>query len=57
MPALLVAGQDDKVSSMVLAESYAKRLPDAKLKVLEGVGHWHVTEDVGTVTTALRGFL
>ncbi|KIW87893.1 uncharacterized protein Z519_11477 [Cladophialophora bantiana CBS 173.52] len=57
MPVLLVAGQDDKISSTTLAESYAKRLPDATLEVLEGVGHWHVTEDIAAVTRVLRGFL
>ncbi|OAP62631.1 5-carboxymethyl-2-hydroxymuconate isomerase [Fonsecaea erecta] len=57
MPALLVAGRDDKISPTSLAETYVRRLPNAKLEVLEGVGHWHVIEDVGAVARALRGFL
>lgn len=57
MPVLLVAGSDDKISSVALAEGYMKRLPSARLEVIEGVGHWHVTEDVEAVTEAIRSFL
>lgn len=57
MPVLLVAGCDDKISPLALAETYAKRLPDARVEKLEGVGHWHVTEDVDAVAGAVKGFL
>lgn len=57
MPVLLVAGTDDKISPLALAETYVKRLPNAELEMVDGVGHWHVTEDVEAVARALKGFL
>ncbi|KAK5040139.1 hypothetical protein LTS07_000636 [Exophiala sideris] len=57
MPVLVVAGTDDKISPMSLCEGYVKRLPDARLKVVEGVGHWHVLEDVHGVAKAMEEFL
>ncbi|KAJ0419182.1 hypothetical protein BJY00DRAFT_324529 [Aspergillus carlsbadensis] len=57
MPALIVAGQDDKISSVGLAEGYVKRMRDARLEILQGVGHWHVLEDLDGTVGAIKRFL
>lgn len=57
MPVLLVAGTDDKISPMGLNEAYLKRLSDGRLERVEGVGHWHVLEDVDATARAVGVFL
>ncbi|KAL2421292.1 hypothetical protein ABEF95_008172 [Exophiala dermatitidis] len=57
MPVLLVAGMDDKISPMGLNEAYLKRLSDGRLERVEGVGHWHVLEDVDATARAVGRFL
>lgn len=57
VPTLIVAGSDDAVSNVKLVEGYRSRMPDARLEVLEGVGHWHVLEDVEGTARAVKGFL
>lgn len=34
-----------------------RRIPDARVVVLEGVGHWHCFEDLEGVARAVRGSL
>ncbi|KAL3470431.1 hypothetical protein BJX99DRAFT_264238 [Aspergillus californicus] len=57
MPTLIVAGREDAISPMELVQGYRARLPDARLEVLEDVGHWHVLEDLEGVVRAVGPFL
>jgi len=57
VPTLVVAGTDDKISPLSLAEMYVQRLPCAQLERLDGVGHWHVYEDVDAVARSFKRFL
>ncbi len=57
MPVLLVTGADDTISTVALVREYAERMPNAKLEVIDNVGHWHVTEDVESVASAVTRFL
>lgn len=56
-PVLLVAGRDDKISPPSLAEVYTKRLPNARLEVVDSVGHWHIIEDLAATADAIASFL
>lgn len=42
VPALIVSGEQDLPSFMLMAEAYAKALPNARREIIQGVGH-HVT--------------
>jgi pimeloyl-ACP methyl ester carboxylesterase len=57
MPVLIVTGDEDGVCKPKNAEIYKTKLKDCKVVVLEGVGHWHVTEDVKGVSAAVKAFL
>ncbi|KAH6663020.1 fumarylacetoacetate hydrolase-like protein [Halenospora varia] len=54
---LIVTGDEDKVSPPAICEKYAEQIPNAKSHVLQGVGHWHIFEDVGGVSDAVKEFL
>ncbi|RGP60215.1 bifunctional 4-hydroxyphenylacetate degradation enzyme [Fusarium sporotrichioides] len=54
---LIITGDEDKVSPPSLCEKYASRIQDAQLVVLNNVGHWHIFEDVGGVSQAVKNFL
>lgn len=58
---LIVTGTDDAVSPPGLCEKYAQRLGSedgqAKVVVLEGVGHWHLFEDVTKTSEAVYEFM
>lgn len=56
-PVLVITGDEDGVCPPKNAEAYKARLKDCKVVVLQGVGHWHVTEDVEGVSRAVRDFL
>ncbi|EED14121.1 4-hydroxyphenylacetate degradation bifunctional isomerase/decarboxylase, putative [Talaromyces stipitatus ATCC 10500] len=57
MPTLVVAGRDDAISPLQLAEKYLYRLPNGRLEVLDGVGHWHVLEDLEATASVVKTFL
>lgn len=57
VPTLIVAGKDDQISTLETAEGYVRRLKQGQMKVLEGVGHWHVREDLGAVAQVVRQFV
>ena len=57
MPTLFVAGHEDKGAPVQASEEYAAAMPNARLQVLENVGHWHVFEDLEGVARALKEFL
>ncbi|PYH88647.1 hypothetical protein BO71DRAFT_488604 [Aspergillus ellipticus CBS 707.79] len=55
---LIVTGEEDKVGPPAVCEKYAKTLPNCRDPVvLEGVGHWHVFEDLAGVSVAIKNFL
>lgn len=56
-PTLIVAGDEDRVSSTDWATEMEGRMRDARVVVLGGVGHWHCLEDLQGVAGAVRGFL
>lgn len=56
-PALIVAGDEDKISSVEWARKMEASMPNAKVEVLKGVGHWHCFEDLDGVANAVKKFL
>jgi 2-keto-4-pentenoate hydratase/2-oxohepta-3-ene-1,7-dioic acid hydratase in catechol pathway/pimeloyl-ACP methyl ester carboxylesterase len=54
---LIITGDEDKVSPPDLCDKYVSQLPNAKLEILENVGHWHVFEDPVAVSAAIKSFL
>ncbi|KAF2013597.1 fumarylacetoacetate hydrolase-like protein [Aaosphaeria arxii CBS 175.79] len=56
---LIVTGSDDQISPPDLCKRYVVGSlgGNAGLEVLEGVGHWHVFEDLQGVVNAITGFL
>lgn len=56
-PALVVCGTDDPVSPPATGEKIAAALPDAKLEVINGLGHYGSLEVPGLVNDRLREFL
>jgi pimeloyl-ACP methyl ester carboxylesterase len=55
---LFITGSEDKVSPPLLCEKYVQGLkPEARLQVLENVGHWHIFEDLQGVASAIQSFL
>ncbi|KAL8686898.1 MAG: hypothetical protein Q9218_006780 [Villophora microphyllina] len=57
VPTLVVAGEEDKISSVEWVRKLEGRMKDAEVVVLEGCGHWHCYEDVEGVARAVKGFL
>ncbi len=43
-PTLLIAGDQDPVAPVAMAQSLCGRIPGAKLEILAGVGHWMTME-------------
>lgn len=55
---LLITGSEDKTSPPLLCENYVKEMSgEVSLQILEGVGRWHVFEDLEGVTTVIREYL
>ncbi|KAK3062745.1 hypothetical protein LTS18_003442 [Coniosporium uncinatum] len=57
VPTLVVTGGEDRVATPEGVEGIVGGMEDARKVVLEGVGHWHVFEDVEGVGRAVEGFL
>lgn len=57
MSALILTGDDDKVSPVNTCQDLCNSLPNARLEVLQKVGHWSVIEDPVAVGGALDRFL
>ncbi len=55
--ALVITGEEDKVSPPAHARKLAETLGAGEATVLSGVGHWHVFEDLEGVTKAMKNFL
>ncbi|MBE7182032.1 MAG: alpha/beta fold hydrolase, partial [Terriglobus roseus] len=55
---LLLTGSEDKVCPGAVAERYREAVGESlKVEMLEGVGHWHLFEDVEGVRRAVAGAL
>lgn len=54
---LIITGDEDKVSSPEVCENYASQVEGAEVKVLSGVGHWHIFEDTKGVANAIKDVL
>ncbi|QKX56025.1 uncharacterized protein TRUGW13939_03125 [Talaromyces rugulosus] len=57
MPTLIIAGRDDQISPLPLVEKYRDRLPNGRLEILDGVGHWHVLEDLEATSRVIKEFV
>ena len=56
-PVLLIAGRDDKVSPLALAEPFAAHAKAAKRVLIEQCGHWYALEKPREVSDVLRRFV
>ncbi|KAH7359739.1 fumarylacetoacetate hydrolase-like protein [Pyrenochaeta sp. MPI-SDFR-AT-0127] len=56
---LIITGREDKVSPPDVCKKYVieSLRGNAGLEVLDGVGHWHIFEDLQGVANAIDGFL
>ncbi|KAI5816933.1 Alpha/Beta hydrolase protein [Pyronema omphalodes] len=54
---LILAGEEDKSAPMEGSLRYQQEIEGAELKVLQGVGHWHVVEAPEDVAEYVREFL
>lgn len=57
IPALVVSGEADIPSFMLMAEAYAKSLPRARREIVQGVGHFVNVEAPEVFDDLLRAFL
>ncbi|GMF71969.1 unnamed protein product [Aspergillus oryzae] len=57
MPTLIVAGQEDAISPVKLAQGYRSKIPNSQVELLKDVGHWHVFEDLEGTAEAIKRFL
>lgn len=56
-PTLIVHGAADTLVPLSLAEEACRRIPDCRLKVLAGAGHWSQRERPEEFAEAVEGFL
>ncbi len=57
VPTLIISGEQDLPSFMLMAEAYAKALPHARREIVQGAGH-HVSLEASDIFNDLvRGFL
>jgi pimeloyl-ACP methyl ester carboxylesterase len=54
---LILAGEEDKSAPMEGSLKYKEEIENTELKVLKGVGHWHVVEAGEEVAECIREFL
>jgi pimeloyl-ACP methyl ester carboxylesterase len=57
IPALVVSGEADIPSFMLMAEAYAKALPRARREIIQGVGHLVNIEAADVFNDLVRAFL
>ena len=55
-PALVVHGREDKIVPLECSERYAKALPNAKLHVIDGAGHFIEMEQPEALARLVGGF-
>ena len=56
-PALVLCGELDVITPPASAHAMADAIPDARVEIIEGVGHMTPMEAPDAVTGALRSFL
>jgi pimeloyl-ACP methyl ester carboxylesterase len=56
-PVLLLRGSADWLVNQEMVEATASRVPNARVKVLEGTGHYPMIENPAEFNDAIRGFL
>ncbi|MCH9710709.1 MAG: alpha/beta hydrolase, partial [Actinomycetia bacterium] len=54
---LIIHGAADKLVPVKIAKEAAQRIPNARLHVLDGCGHWSPRERPAEVNAAVREFL
>lgn len=55
---LVITGDEDKVCPPAVATKYASTIPNSREAiVLQGVGHWHIFEDIQGVSDAVKSLL
>lgn len=57
IPTLIVSGEQDLPSFMLMAEAYAKAIPGARREIIQGVGHHASLEAPDAFNELVRGFL
>ena len=57
VPSLVISGEADLPSFVLMAEAYAKALPKAHREIIQGVGHHVSLESTGDFNELLRAFL
>lgn len=57
VPVLLVTGDQDGVAPAAAVNAMAARIPDSKVEIFEGCGHWTTFEKPAQCCTALDHFL
>jgi pimeloyl-ACP methyl ester carboxylesterase len=57
VPALVLRGDEDELSTSADADAMVEALPDGRLVVLAGSGHLSAVEVSDDFTASLRGFL
>jgi pimeloyl-ACP methyl ester carboxylesterase len=56
-PTLVVWGKDDRLVPSVYADEFVRRIPGARLRVVDGAGHAPQLEHPETVARIVREFL
>jgi pimeloyl-ACP methyl ester carboxylesterase len=56
-PTLLLWGKDDRVVPPVYADEFTRRIPGARLQVIDGAGHLPHLEQPQAVARTVRDFL
>lgn len=57
VPTLVVSGEADLPSFMIMAEAYAKAIPNARREIIRGVGHHVTLEAAAEFNALLRSFV
>jgi len=57
LPALLIVGEHDRISTVEEMKGIAAAMPDARLEVIPAAGHMSPLENPGPVNTAIRHFM
>jgi pimeloyl-ACP methyl ester carboxylesterase len=56
-PTLVLAGDDDPIVPLLNGRILARRIPDARLHVVDGGGHLFLLEQPARIAAAVAGFL
>jgi len=56
-PTLIIWGKDDKLLPAVYAEEFKKRIPQAKVEMIEGGAHMMPLEEPAKVANSVSKFL